>query len=238
MSGEVTPEILCILPHYVVVKGQVIEGKGNGVANARLEFDSQYTQLLPFQSVDDTDQGSTDDIEHETELPVEITTSPNGEFIARLLVNKPGVQQVQASWNHTYLKQFTFPLPDKPDPNFLLERAWSCRSILRHFRVTDVLGQGMAGVEILVSKIENNHDETPPTLCAHPSGDGYYEAQELLLDGNYTITAHKDGYQDATDNFSIQGGERLAERTFLLPHYVTVHGTIVNTKGSGSKGRL
>ncbi len=43
------PEILCILPHYVVVKGQVIEGKGNGVANARLEFDSQYTQLLPFR---------------------------------------------------------------------------------------------------------------------------------------------------------------------------------------------
>lgn len=235
MSGEVTPEILCILPHYVVVKGQVIEGKGNGVANARLEFDSQYTQLLPFQSVDDTNQGSTDDIEHETELPVEITTSPNGEFIARLLVNKPGVQQVQASWNHTYLKQFTFPLPDKPDPNFLLEESLVLPINFAPFRVTDVLGQGMAGVEILVSKIENNHDETPPTLCAHPSGDGYYEAQELL-DGNYTITAHKDGYQDATDNFSVQGGERLAERTFLLPHYVTVHGTIVNTKGVGVEG--
>ena len=46
MSGEVAPETLVILPHYVVVKGNVIDGKGNGIANALLEFDAQNSDIL------------------------------------------------------------------------------------------------------------------------------------------------------------------------------------------------
>ncbi|GAK59686.1 peptidase C1A, papain [Candidatus Vecturithrix granuli] len=233
-SGEVATEALFVLPHYVVVKGQVVEGRGNGIANATLEFDPQHAQLLPFHLGDDSGQNVSPGVEQEIDQPVAIATGPNGEFIARLLVKSLGQQQVRASWNHRYARQFGFPLPEEPNPNFLLDEQITLPVNFAPFRVTDVLGQGMAGVEILVSRLEPEND-APTTVLAHPSGDGYYEAQELQ-DGTYTVIIRKAGYQEATSNFSVQGGERLQEQTIALPHYVTVQGTIVNSKGVGVAG--
>ena len=165
--------------------------------------------------------------------------------MARLLVKNMGIQRVRASWNHKYVKQFFFTLPEQPEPQYILDEDIQLPINFAPFRVTNVLGEGMAGVDIQVSHVGHQDAaslpvhlsaqagrQTDPELLAHPLGNGYYEAQELQ-DGVYTMTIHKDGYQDVAGKFSVTGGERLAEQTFSLPHYVTVQGTIVNSKGLG-----
>lgn len=225
MSGEIAPEVVFILPHYVVVKGQVIDGKGDGVTNAVLEFEAQNSDLI-----ENPGGGNP----HSRSPISSVTTNPNGEFIARLLVNKMGDQGVRVSWDQGYVKQYFFTLPEQPQSNFKLDEEIQLPINFVPFCVTDVLGEAMAGVEIQLSKV-GKQNETPPVFLARPLGSGYYEAQELQ-DGVYTMTIHKDGYQDVTGNFSVNGGEEMAEQTFSLPHYVTVEGTIVNSKGLGVQG--
>jgi hypothetical protein len=162
----------------------------------------------------------------------EIRTNLNGQFTAKLLVKKAGIQRIRTVWNDIYVKQTSFPLSKQPDSNFQLDKELRLPINFSPFRVTNVLGQGMAAVEIRLEKLGN---ETEDILFAHPLGDGYYEARELL-DGVYTMTIHKDGYQDITGNFSVNGGEQTQEQDYSLPHYVTIQGTIINGKGMGVEG--
>ncbi|MBD3309349.1 hypothetical protein GF339_23330, partial [candidate division KSB3 bacterium] len=217
-AGEVAPESVFILPHYILVKGIVTEGKGNGVPDAVLEFDTQNSDLVALDEI-------------QQDQPT-ITTDLNGQFLAKLLVKKSGRQQVRAIWNSTYVKQFSFPLPEHPNMNYLLDEEIRLPINFVPFQITNVLGQGLAGVDIRLQKSGENGGQE---LLASPLGGGYYEARELL-DGVYTVTIQKDGYQDVTSTLAVHGGEQAPEQQVSLPHYVTVRGTVVNGKGQGMGG--
>ena len=231
MSGEVASEAVFILPHYVIVKGMITEGKGNGLSNATLEFDTQNSEIVSLDLVGSPYRGTKSSLLQNQ--PVEITTNPNGQFIAKLLVKQAGIQRVRAVWHDTFVKQFFFTLPEQPNANFELKEEIRLPINFSPFFITNVLDQGMAGVEIQLHKMGGNPKEN--SLAAYPLGGGYYEARELP-DGVYTMTIHKDGYQEMTGNFSVNGGEQTPHQQFSLPHYVTVQGTIVNGKGMGVQG--
>ena len=220
-GGEVAPEITFELPHYVYVEGIVTTGKGDGLSDAILEFAQENSQLLLLQ---DSQKG-------QGEIS-SISTDVDGQFTAKLLVTGSGEQVVEATWNSIYSKKFSFPLPDKPDFNHTLDTEVRLPINFAPFRITNILEQGLAGVDITLQKMG-----APPSdpLLASPLGDGYYEARELL-DGAYLMTVHKDGYQEVTGNFSVNGGEQSPEQHFSLPHYVSIIGKIVNGKGLGIQG--
>ncbi len=235
ISGEVAPEVVFILPHYIVVKGMVVDGKGDGVSDALLEFDSQNSELIVEKpSIDDQSfDPSTSSGHRKLSTPQStIKTDLNGQFVAKLLVKKVETQRARVSWNTAYVKQFFFPLPDQPETNLTLAEAVRLPVNFVPFRITDVLSQGLAGAEISLRKTNNNEDSL---LLAHALGAGYYEARELA-DGVYMMTIHKEGYQETTGNLSVHAGQQMLEQQFSLPHYVTVRGTIINGKGTGVAG--
>jgi len=159
--------------------------------------------------------------------PTPILTDRNGHFTATLLVKKLGSQQARVTWNTVYSAPFSFTLPEQPGQ---VEQNVSLPINYAPFKITNVLGQSMAGVGIQLSKM--NQQGEPQAFLAAPLGDGIYEAREIL-DGVYTMNIQKAGYQQLTGNFSVNGGERAPEQTFVLPHYVTIHGVVMNGKGIG-----
>ncbi len=221
-SGEIAQEVVFTLPHYVVVNGVVVEGKGNGVSDALLEFDSQNSELIRPERF-------SEDSENLSDLQTSIKTDLNGRFKARVLVKKVGIQQVRTSWNTKFVKQLVFTLPESPDMNYTLPEPIRLPINFVPFHITNVLGQGLAGTEITLSKSSGTEDVS---LRAYALGGGYYEAQELP-NGVYAMTIHKDGYQETTGNLSVNGGEHMPEQQFSLPHYVAVQGTVINDKGLG-----
>jgi len=218
LGGEVVPEAVFILPHYVVVKGLLTEGKGNGVSDAVLEFNPQNSKV----------------ISDHTSPSGEIKTNLYGQFSAKLLVKLSGIQRVKAIWNGTFVKQFFFTLPEQPNENYHLEDEIRLPINSSPFLVSNVLGEGMAGVDIQLKKIGDN-PLSENVLSAETLGGGHYEAQNLP-DGTYSMKIHKDGYQDVSGNFSVNGGEQTPEHVISLPHYVSVQGTIVNGNGVGIAG--
>ena len=220
-AGEVAPETLFVLPHYVLIKGIVTTGKGDGLPDAILEFTQENSQIIPSQA----SQGNQNS-------PATITTDVDGQFAAKLLVTQSGEQQVKVGWNSLYVKQLSFPLPDKPESDYRLETGIRLPINFAPFRITNILEQGLAGVDITLQKMDTPSGDP---LLAHPFGDGYYEARELL-NGTYMMTVHKDGYQEVTGNFSVAGGEQSPEQHFALPHYVSIIGKVVNGKGQGVEG--
>jgi 5-hydroxyisourate hydrolase-like protein (transthyretin family)/protocatechuate 3,4-dioxygenase beta subunit len=225
MSGEVAPETMFILPHYVVIKGMVTDGRGNGVPEAILEFDTQNITVL------ETRNSKLETRNSEFEIP-QIKTDAEGHFIAYMLVKKAGLQRLRAVWHKLYVKQFSFQLPEQPDMNYILAEEIRLPINFAPVRVTNVLGEGLSGATITLNKTGSGGESS---ILFHSLGEGLYEARELL-DGVYRMMIHKDGYQDATGNISVQGGEQAPEQSFLLPHFVTVQGTVVNGKGIGVAG--
>ncbi len=223
-SGEIAPEIVFTLPHYVVVRGVVLEGKGNGVPDALLEFDPQNSELTPLARIEEAESPDSQGKDSH------IRTDINGQFTARLLVKNVGIQRVRASWNTRYVKQFFFTLPETPSMNYTLADPIRLPINCIPFRVTNVLGDGLAGAEISLQKTGK---EKASALIASALGGGYYEARELL-DGVYTMTIQKEGYQETSGDISVNGGEQTPEQGFSLPHFVTVQGTIINDKGIGA----
>ena len=230
-GGEVAPESLFELPHYVTVKGLVTDGKASGVSDATLEFDTQHVTVGKWKAGMAGERNFN--IPHPANPEtVQIKTDADGYFVADLLVKKPGTQHVRVAWNKRYVTQWLFELPARPDMNYVLDEAIRLPINYAPVRVTNVLEEGLAGVENTLQK-NGNPDDNPIHL--HPLGNGLYEAQELP-DGVYSMTLHKEGYRDATGNISVHGGENIEEQHFSLPHFVTVRGTVVNGKGVGVAG--
>lgn len=228
-SGEVAPEAVFVLSHYVLVSGFVTNGKGEGVPEAILEFDSQNSTVVDWNF----ERGDrTASLHQQSNATPQITTDARGYFTSCLLVKKPGVQQVRAVWNERYVKQRFFQLPEQPDMNYTLEEGIRLPINFAPVRATNVLGEGLAGVEITLTKTGRPEEEP---IHFFSLGDGFYEANEIP-DGVYMMTIHKEGYQEATENISVQGGEQFTEQHFSLPHFVTLRGTVVNGKGIGVAG--
>ena len=118
-SGEVAPESVFILPHYVVIKGLVADGKGNSVPDTILEFDTQNATVSNWDFGLGERINALDRQSQPPNLPIK--TNPDGQFIAHLLVEKVGVQRVRAVWNEIYVKQFSFQLPKQPDMAYTFE---------------------------------------------------------------------------------------------------------------------
>ncbi len=220
-AGEVAAEVPFILPHYVTVKGIVTMGKGDGVPDAVLEFAQENSRLLPVRAS-----------QEDRHSPSSIITDIDGQFTAKLLIIQSGAQQVDARWNDVYAKQFSFPLPESPDPDYRLPEEIRLPVNFVPFRVTNILQQGLTDVDITLRPMENL-DSSP--LLASPLGEGHYEARELM-DGTYMMTVQKDGYQEVTGNFSVKDGVQSPEQHFALPHYVSIAGKVVNGKGQGVPG--
>jgi len=229
-SGETVPESVFILPHYVIVSGVVTNGKGQGVPEAILEFDSQNSTVVDW-NFGLGDRNNLSDSQPPNYTP-QIRADARGYFSACLLVKKAGLQRVRTVWEEQYVKQLSFQLPEQPDMNYTLEEGIRLPINFAPVRVTNVLDEGLAGVEITLNKTGSPEEDN---IRFHSLGDGFYEAKEIL-DGVYAMTIHKEGYQDATDNISVHGGEQFAEQYFSLPHFVTVRGTVVNGKGIGVAG--
>ncbi len=228
-AGENASPVEFHLPYYVVVEGIVTQGKGDGVSNALLEFDTEHSQIVPLDSFKAPLATPLNILQG----PVRsITTDIDGHFITKLLVKKADIQHVKATWNNVYVKEYTFPLPEKPDLSYELAEEIRLPMNFAPFRISNVLGQGLSGVKI---QLRQKGDHSKNFLLASPLGDGYYEAQELS-DGDYLITIHKDGYQDITGEFSVSGGTQMSEAIFALPHYVTIEGVVVNGDGVGVEG--
>ncbi len=139
---------------------------------------------------------------------------------------------MKVGWNDIYVKQFSFSLPEKPEPDYTLKTEIRLPINFAPFRITNILDRGLAGVDITLQRVGTPSEEP---LLAHPLGDGYYEARELL-DGTYMMTVHKEGYREVTGNFSVNGGEQSPGQHFALPHYVSIVGKVVNGKGQGVEG--
>lgn len=219
-GGEVAAETRFTMPHYVTLSGMVTEGKGDGIANAVVEFGEKENSLLSATETQDTP------------FSMPVTTDIRGQFRVKMLVKKAGLQQAKAIWNNVYIKDFSFLLPDMPDSNLLLPEEIRLPINFVPFKVTNILGQGLSGVNI---ELKQEQDNSETSLLANPFGDGIYEARELL-NGDYTVTVHKEGYQEKNGKFTVKDGETLAEQYFALPHYVTILGTVVNGKGEGVAG--
>ncbi len=219
-GGEVVAETQFTMPHYVTLSGIVSEGKGDGVANAQLEFTTKENTILSLTAAQDTPQNTP------------VTTDIRGMFRVKILVKTAGLQQAKAVWNNVYAKDFSFLLPDTPDSDLSLSDDVRLPINFAPFKITNILGQGLSGVDIRLRR-ENDASET--ALLASAFGSGLYEARELL-DGSYAVTIHKDGYREMTGTFAVKEGETTAEQRFALPHYVTVLGSVVNRKGEGVAG--
>lgn len=219
-GGQVAAETSFTMPHYVTLSGMVVEGKHDGVANALIEFGSAENLILSAAEAQDV------------ALTTPVTTDIRGQFRVKMLVKKAGTQQAKAIWNNVYVKDFSFLLPDSPDSNLSLPETVRLPINFAPFRITNILGQGLSGVDI---QLRQEKADAASNLLANPLGNGLYEARELL-DGTYAVNVRKDGYQEMTGTFSVKEGEALAEQRFALPHYVTVLGSVVNGKGEGVKG--
>ena len=219
-GGQVAAETSFTMPHYVTLSGMVVEGKRNGVANALIEFGSAENLILSAAEAQDV------------ALTTPVTTDIRGQFRVKMLVKKAGTQQAKAIWNNAYVKDFSFLLPDTPDSNLSLSEAVRLPINFAPFRMTNILGQGLSGVDI---QLRQEKADSESNLLANPLGNGLYEARELL-DGTYAVNVRKDGYQEMTGTFSVKEGETSPEQRFALPHYVTVLGSVVNGKGEGVKG--
>lgn len=219
-GGEVAAEARFAMPHYVTLSGIVIDGKEDGVANALVEFGEKENSLLSTADAQDV------------ALAAPVTTDIRGQFRVKMLVKKAGLQQAKAIWNNVYVKDFSFLLPDTPDSNLSLTEKVRLPINFVPFKITNISGQELAGVDI---QVRQEKDESDANLLANPLGNGLYEARELL-DGSYAVTVHKEGYQEMTGAFTVQEGQTLAEQRFALPHYVTIVGTVVNGKGEGVGG--
>lgn len=228
-AGEVAPEVVFTLSHYVTVNGMVTNGKGNGVADAVLEFDVQNSALVRQEQ---KGMGAKhEEIPQTSQAKSHITTDARGYFSATLLVKKAGVQRVRVVWQERYVKQLSFQLPKEP-LQYTLENEIRLPINFVPVHVTNVLGEGLAGVDIVLEKSGASNEER---FVLHSLGDGFYETREIP-DGVYTMTVRKEGYQEMLETISVQGGEQMPEQQFVLSHSVTVRGVVVNGKGSGVSG--
>lgn len=229
-GGEVADEVAFTLSHYVTVSGIVTNGKGDGVPGAVLEFDLQNSSLLP----NDAPSGAGTDTQTDSEAsPAKprLTTDSQGNFTARLLVKNAGVQRVRVVWQERYVKQFSFQLPVE-SVHYALDTDVRLPMNFVPVHVTNVLGEGLTGVDVVLEKSGTVENER---FHLKSLGDGRYETDEIP-DGVYTMTISKRGYQGMTDTISVQGGERAPEHRFVLPHSVTIRGVVVNGKGGGVPG--
>ena len=224
-DGETAPEAVFALSHYVTVGGMVTNGKGDGVPNAVLEFDAHNSLLIengPPEIPDDTDG---------TQAKSRIKTDARGQFSAMLLVKKAGAQRVRVVWQERYVKQLSFQLPEE-HLEYRLENEIRLPINFVSAHVTNVLGEGLSGVNVVLEKSGFAGAET---FALHSLGNGQYETAEIP-DGVYTMTVDKTGYSEMSETISVQGGEQAAEQQFVLSHTVTLRGVVVNGKGSGVPG--
>lgn len=218
-GGEVSPEAAFVLAHYVTVTGMVTNGKGDGVPDTMLEFDSENSTLVSDISSSQSATAPT------------IRTDAKGYFAAIIRIKKVGAQRIRAVWQDRYIREYTFPLPEQPQ-TYTLESDIRLPVNFVPLRVMNVLEEGLAGVDITLQQREGN---TADVVHFHSLGSGLYEAQHLV-DGTYAMTVAKPGYQESRTEITVQGGEQLAERWIVLPHFVTIRGKVVNGKGVGVNG--